>query len=205
MEIPKDLKDEIKKYCRLNDITDLNAFMVKMLRQGYNSEKYGPTPFLPNQKQPEIIEKEVIREVEVIKEIEKIVEIPVEKIVEVVKEVYVSNDEIVKNLLDEFEIERVGYLKTQNEKDVEIETLNRNISDLTTEISQLKDGSPSEKTIKILTQQVENLKIELELEKNRQYQPPKKDRTNEIPNNTGVGNIINWVSKNERSDNIYDE
>jgi hypothetical protein len=205
MEIPKDLKDEIWEYCRLNDITDLNAFMVKMLRQGYNSEKYGPTPFLPNQKQPEIIEKEVIREVEVIKEIEKIVEIPVEKIVEVVKEVYVSNDEIVKNLLDEFEIERVGYLKTQNEKDVEIETLNRNISDLTTEISQLKDGSPSEKTIKILTQQVENLKIELELEKNRQYQPPKKDRTNEIPNNTGVGNIINWVSKNERSDNIYDE
>jgi hypothetical protein len=205
MEMPKDLKDEIKKYCRLNDITDLNAFMVKMLRQGYNSEKYGPTPFLPNQKQPEIIEKEVIREVEVIKEIEKIVEIPVEKIVEVVKEVYVSNDEIVKNLLDEFEIERVGYLKTQNEKDVEIETLNRNISDLTTEISQLKDGSPSEKTIKILTQKVENLKIELELEKNRQYQPPKKDRTNEIPNNTGVGNIINWVSKDERSDNIYDE
>ena len=56
MEIPKNLKDEIWEYCRLNDITDLNAFMLKSLQQGFNIEKYGTTPFKIGG-DPEIIEK----------------------------------------------------------------------------------------------------------------------------------------------------
>jgi hypothetical protein len=41
MEIPKDLKNEIWDFCRVNDITNINDFMVKLLRQGFTYEKYG--------------------------------------------------------------------------------------------------------------------------------------------------------------------
>ena len=269
MEIPKDIKDEIWEYCRLNDITDLNAFMVKALRQGFNVTKYGATPFNVSQKEPEVIEKEVIKEVpiEVIKEVEKIVEkevikevtveVPIEVIVEkevikevpvevekiVEKEIYVSDDETINNLQTELESikkdskvhlsslrDKVELIK---EKDEKIQTDNRKITDLTNKISQLKDeinelGGKTSKLeeeldeekkkveelsnsdqglIKSLNQQIENLKIELELEKNRNYERPKKERAKEDKQRRGgLGNIISWVSKNERDeDDLYNE
>jgi hypothetical protein len=184
MELPKDLKDEICEYCRLNDITDLNAFMVKMLRQGYNSEKYGPTPFQSNQKQPEIIEKEVIKEVEVIKEIEKIIEVPVEVIKEVIVERIVGPDEKIVEVPVEIikEVEKIVEVPVEVIKEVYVN---------------------EEEKIKNLKQQIENLKIELELEKNRKPQEPINKRIEE--KSGGLGNVINWVSKDERKDNIYDE
>jgi hypothetical protein len=69
MEIPTNLKDEIWNYCRVNNITNIDEFTLKLLKQGFTVEKYGATP-VSNQK---IIEKIV----------EKIVEVPVEKIVEI--------------------------------------------------------------------------------------------------------------------------
>ena len=48
--------------------------------------------------------------------------------------------------------------------------------------------------VKKLEQQVENLKIELELEKNRKIEPKKTD----IPQKSFLNNAINWVSKSER-------
>lgn len=250
MEIPKNIKDQIWEYCRINDITDLNAFMLKSLQQGFNIEKYGPTPFTVGDKEPEIIEKEiekiveVVKEVpvEVIKEIEKIVEVPVEvvkeviveKPVEIIKEVVVSDDESVNKLqkeLDSVKVNERAHLKSLRdkvkelkEKDVEISDLNRKTSDLTTQILQLKSelnelgGKTTkleeeleeerkkvlelsdDKNIKSLTQKIENLKVELELEKNRHYQPPKKERPKEEkPKRSGLGNVINWVSKSERN------
>jgi hypothetical protein len=48
-------------------------------------------------------------------------------------------------------------------------------------------------------QQVENLKVELELEKNRHYKPEKVEQPKDNkPKRTGLGNIIRWVSKDER-------
>jgi hypothetical protein len=210
MEIPKNLKDQIWEYCRLNDITDLNAFMVKSLQQGFNIEKYGPTPF--NNKESEVLEKivEVIKEVpvEVIKEVEKIVEVikevPVEKVIEIekeiIKEVYISNDE---ELLETFEKERNDYLRIQNEKDLEINNLKVKISDLNDKILQPQNN---DKLIKNLNQQIENLKIELELEKNRGIIIQKRESTEEKPIKNALNNIINWVSKSEREDkDIYNE
>jgi len=69
MEIPKVIKDEIWEYCRINNITNVDEFTIKMIKQGFTVEKYGATP----------AQKETIIE----KIVEKIVEIPVEKIVEV--------------------------------------------------------------------------------------------------------------------------
>lgn len=273
MEIPKNLKDEIWEYCRLNDITDLNAFMLKSLQQGFNIEKYGPTPFTVNNKEAEVIEKEVIKEiekivevvkevpVEVIKEIvkevpvekiiEKVIEVPVEiikevmveKPVEVVKEVFITDDELANKLQEELESvknnekvhlkglrDKVTELK---EKDVEILDLNRKISDLDNNILQLEKSlnelgdkttkleedlevergkvlelsKSDDNNIKSLKQQIENLKIELELEKNRHYQPPEREKPkDDKPRKGGLGNIISWVSKTERDEeDLYGE
>ena len=66
MEIPKELKNDIWDYCRANNITNIDDFTLKCLKQGFSVGRYGATP--------------VTRTIE--KEVEKIVEVPVEKIVE---------------------------------------------------------------------------------------------------------------------------
>ena len=48
MEIPKELKDEIGNYCKVNEITNLEEFVIKLLRQGFTAEKYGATPSIFN-------------------------------------------------------------------------------------------------------------------------------------------------------------
>jgi hypothetical protein len=85
-------KGEIWEYCRLNDISDIDAFVFQCFKQGYDIKKYG---FLGNTV-VEVKEVEVIKEVrveiptEIIKEVivekEVIKEIPVDKIIEVVVE-----------------------------------------------------------------------------------------------------------------------
>ena len=83
MEIPKKIKDDIWEYCRINDISNIDEFIVKLIKQGFISEKYGSTPI----GSPQIVEIEKIVEVtvdvikEVIVEKEVIKEVPVEKIV----------------------------------------------------------------------------------------------------------------------------
>ena len=68
MEIPKELRDSIWEYCRFNDISNIDEFIIKILRQGFTAEKYGATPMgLGKVAEPEIIERIV----------EKIVEVPV--------------------------------------------------------------------------------------------------------------------------------
>jgi hypothetical protein len=195
MEIPKDLKDGIWEYCRLNDITDLDAFIIMVLKQGFNIQKYGVTPFTVNNKEPEVVEKEIIREVEVIREVEKIVEVPFEVIREVEKivEVVVTDNELI------------GRLKQETQE------LNEKINQLTLELGEEKNKSHDLtkndlSMVKLLKQQVDNLKIELELEKNRNYQKPKIEVPKEIgPKNTGR-DIINWVSKSEKEDSdLYGE
>ena len=45
MELPKDIKDEIWDYCRVNDISSVDDFITKMVKQGFTSEKFGSTPW----------------------------------------------------------------------------------------------------------------------------------------------------------------
>jgi len=85
MEIPKDLKNDIWDYCRANDISNIDEFTIKLIKQGFTTEKFGSTP-LPTVKE-KIVEKIV--------EVEKIIE--VDKIVEVIKEVPIN---IVDTKLD---------------------------------------------------------------------------------------------------------
>jgi hypothetical protein len=106
MNIPRDLSDQIWEYCRLNNITNIDEFSLKLLKQGFTAEKYGSTP--------QTIEKIV----EVEKVIEKVVEVPVDKIIEVEvvveKEVYLTDDSRVEELvlkIKELETERDNYKK----------------------------------------------------------------------------------------------
>ena len=71
MEIPNDLHNEIWDYCRANNITNIDEFTLKLLKQGFTSEKFGSTPMIKT------IEVEKIVEVQVEKIVEKIIEVPV--------------------------------------------------------------------------------------------------------------------------------
>lgn len=82
MELPKIIKDEIWDYCRINNITNVDDFTIKLVKQGFTIEKYGATPVTP---EPKIIEKIV--------EVEKIVEI----------EKLITNDAELKKITDELE------------------------------------------------------------------------------------------------------
>lgn len=106
MEISKELKAEIWDYCRLNDITNINEFMVKLLKQGFTVEKFGATPQTVEKVVEKIVEVPVEKIVE--KVVENIVEVPVEK------EVYLTDDSKLKEMADkikELETERNKYKK----------------------------------------------------------------------------------------------
>lgn len=92
MELPKNLKDEIKEYCRVNNITGVDDFMVNMIKQGFTSEKFGSTPWTKEAEVKEV-EKIVTKEIKV----EVIKEVPVE----VIKEVYITDDEKTNDLSNE--------------------------------------------------------------------------------------------------------
>jgi len=102
MELPKNLKDEIWGYCRVNKISNIDEFTIKLIKQGFTIEKFGATP-TPKEK---IIEKIV----------EKIVEVPVEKIIERRVEVPVEmvDNELVQGLKDK--IAEIETLKTDLSK-----------------------------------------------------------------------------------------
>jgi hypothetical protein len=108
MELPQQLKNEIWDYCRLNNITNIDEFTVKLVKQGFTVEKFGSTPSIAEKIVEKIVEKVVEVPVEVEKVVEKIVEVTVEK------EVYITDDSHTKKLTDE--IERLeGLNKTHEE------------------------------------------------------------------------------------------
>jgi hypothetical protein len=95
MEVSKELNDEIWNYCRANNITNIDEFTIKCLKQGFTIEKYGATPTT----REKIVEKEVEKIVEVPVEtiVEKIVEVPVEK------KVYITDDKEMEKLTKEID------------------------------------------------------------------------------------------------------
>ena len=104
LEISKQLKDEIWDYCRVNNITNIDEFTMRILKQGFTVEKFGATP--------QVIEKRV--EVPVEKIVEKFVEKVVEVEVPVEKEVYITDNSQVKDLsekIKKLEEERDAYKK----------------------------------------------------------------------------------------------
>lgn len=119
----------VQEYCRLNDIEDVDKFIIRCFTEGYNIKKYG---LLGVNDEPQIIEREVEKIVEVIKEVEKIVEVVKEvpgpiKEIEVIK--YVDRD-VVREIKVEVPIKEVvpntdnNWDELKKEREVLIEKLN---------------------------------------------------------------------------------
>jgi hypothetical protein len=134
----ENLKKDIEKYAKINDIDDVDNFIFLCLKQGFDIKKYGLIGE-NNERVIEYIEKEVI--VEVIKEVvveqkifstnevivEKIVQVPieVEKIVEKIVQVEKPNDKM--GMLQET---LMKLRKEIGEKDKTITELNNKIEQL---------------------------------------------------------------------------
>tara|TARA_R110000824_G_scaffold58449_4_gene158008 strand:+ start:1486 stop:2070 length:585 start_codon:yes stop_codon:yes gene_type:complete len=128
--VPKELREDVIEFCKLNDIEDIDSLLFGCLKGGFAIEKYGATPVKPG-----VIEKEVEKEVEKIVEkvvevhvekiIEKIVEVPVEKIVEIEK--LVTNDEEMKEHLQRINTLEKEKLHLRNELDAKEKTITENL------------------------------------------------------------------------------
>ena len=147
--IPKELKEDVIEFCKLNDIEEIDSLLLGCLKGGFAIEKYGATPVKAG-----IIEKEVEKEIEKIVEkvievpvekiVEKIVEVPVEKIIEIEK--LVTNDEEMKEHLQRINDLEKENLNLRNELDNKEKTITKNLvtksnQDLAhkdTEIKELK-------------------------------------------------------------------
>jgi len=130
MEIPKDIMNQIWEYCRLNNITDIEDFTIKMVKQGFSVEKYGSTPI--GSTSVKEVEKivEVVKEIPVEKIVEVIKEVPVEKIVE--KEIYITDDQQINEMSDKMislneEINSLKEKLKEDDRDVQIKDLSSEV------------------------------------------------------------------------------
>jgi len=106
----KEQHKQFKDYCQLNEIEDIDNFIIKCAKDGLTLDKYGIAPFLPKSQIQEVpVEKEIIKEV--------IKEIPVEKevIIEKIVTKEIDNTELLETLEE--------YKKTIEEKENKIEQL----------------------------------------------------------------------------------
>lgn len=107
MELPQELKDQIWEYARLNSITNIDEFTIKLVKSGLTIEQFGSTP--------QVQTKEKIVEIEKIVEVEKIVEKLVaneEGLTELNKQIQTKDDLIVE--LNK----RIEKLKLTQRKDI---------------------------------------------------------------------------------------
>tara|TARA_R110001583_G_scaffold23901_1_gene87685 strand:- start:490 stop:930 length:441 start_codon:yes stop_codon:yes gene_type:complete len=96
---------EFKEYCQLNEIEDIDNFVVKCAKDGLTLDKYGVAPFLPKSQIQEVpVEKEIVKEV--------IKEIPVEK--EVIVEKIITREVKDTQLIEELEKLKKELLEANN-------------------------------------------------------------------------------------------
>ena len=174
---------QIQTYCNENNITDIDDFIFRCFKQGFDINRYG---FLG--KTQEVIEKEII--------IEK--EVPVEVVKEIEKIVYITNTENEKNLteritkldeecknfstkIDELELERqIFTTKTQEMENFFQYSLTKKDEELD-ELKRILDDDQSKK----LQETLQKLRKEL-VEKNKKIEELEKINQNPIK-----GNLMN--------------
>lgn len=174
---------QIQTYCNENNITDIDDFIFRCFKQGFDINRYG---FLG--KTQEVIEKEII--------IEK--EVPVEVVKEIEKIVYITNTENEKNLteritkldeecknfstkIDELELERqIFSTKTQEMENFFQYSLTKKDEELD-ELKRILDDDQPKK----LQETLQKLRKEL-VDKNKKIEELEKINQNPIK-----GNLMN--------------
>lgn len=112
----KQLKD-VEKFCEMNNIDNVEEFLIKCFVEGYEIEKFGLLGNTANIRE-KVVEKEIVVEKRVEIPVEVIVEKPVIEYVEIVKEVPV--DKIVE-VIKEVPVERVFVKEVPVEVEVVVE------------------------------------------------------------------------------------
>lgn len=174
---------QIQTYCNENNISDIDDFIFRCFKQGFDINRYG---FLG--KTQEVIEKEII--------IEK--EVPIEVVKEIEKIVYITNTENEKNLteritkldeeckifstkIDELELERqIFSTKTQEMENFFQYSLTKKDEELD-ELKRILDDDQPKK----LQETLQKLRKEL-VEKNKKIEELEKINQNPIK-----GNLMN--------------
>ena len=203
MRIPKKIRDEIKEFCKLNGIEDIDDFILKNIKTGFNIEKYGNAPFTKEV----VVEKEV--PVEIIKEVVVEKEVPVEIIKEVLVEVPVE-----KEIIKEITIEKDVYIsddKQINELGIKIGKLEDIINEKEKNIINIKNNiNKIEKDNIIKT--TESLNKDKEIKKNKSIINKKEKEIKKLKNTIlnlekDITNLKNEStnSKGRPFRDIYDE
>lgn len=160
---------QIQTYCEQNNITDIDDFIFRCFKQGFDINRYG---FLGSTQ--EVIEKEII--------VEK--EVPVEVVKEIEKIVYITNTENEKNLTERItkldEECKIFSAKTQEMENFFQHTLTKKDEELD-ELRQRLDNDQSKK----LQETLQKLRKEL-IEKNKKIEELEKINQNPIK-----GNLMN--------------
>jgi hypothetical protein len=139
------LDNEFLLYCEINGVENIDKLAKETFDRGFSLLKYGETPTGNSTIKEKIVEvvKEVIIEKQLPPEIkyvdrEVIKEVPVEKIVEVIKEVPIQikgdTQVISKEIIKEVPVEKIVEI-TNND---EIERLLKKNSELETELGNIK-------------------------------------------------------------------
>jgi len=127
IDISKQDHKDLISFCELNEITDIDGFVLLCFRKGYYIERYG----LLNQGQlPEVIEREFEKEV--------IVE-DNSKIEELQNEIYILKGK----LEDQKEVECGKLQETIMELNRQLGDRNRLVRDLTTKVNELESLTKS--------------------------------------------------------------
>lgn len=174
LTINKELYDDIKKFCNLNKIDDIDKFILKCLKQGVDIQRYGLLGGIETIEE-KIVEKEIIVEkrvevpIEVIKEVEKIIEVPIE----IVKEIIVEK-EVIKEIPVEIVVEKIVNISDTSEPqivyvqdEVQINLLKNLLKDLEIEKSELlsklekNNSDTNQNKSKMLEATLQSLKKEL--------------------------------------------
>jgi len=142
------LDNEFIQYCELNNIKDINKIAQETFNRGFSLLKYGETPMGGSIIQEVIVEKEVIVDREIRVPYEVIKEVRVEVPVEIIKEVTLQGEtivnEVVKEIINTQEVDRLtienNRLKEElNKITTSLESLNKNRQIKNTENKSLYD------------------------------------------------------------------
>ena len=136
----------VSTYCSANNIENVDDFIYKCFRQGFDIEKYGFLGKTLNEGEKELIKEVIVeKQVEVIKEVEKIVEVikevpvdkVVEKIVEVIKEVPVEKV-VIKEVVKEVPVDRVVEKEIYITDDKQVKELGESLAKKNEELDELR-------------------------------------------------------------------
>lgn len=200
----KKIMQAVSAFCSSNNIEDVDDFIYRCFKQGFDIEKYGFLGKTVNDNEKHlkteiIVEKRVEVPVEVIKE--KRVEVPVE----VIKEVVVEK-EIIKEVPVEKIVTKIEYISdktSENELLTKVEELENEMSKKDKELDELRrnlDIPVTNDKVKMLQQTIQNLNEQIRdlKKKNEELEKNLLDKPNQL------GDIsAKFHGSSNLNDNLY--